>query len=138
MEYRFEEMQPLMFVVYDVDNESPSLEDDDFLGQVEVTLGSVVSIGAVTRNLQHKNASGESKGDLGSITVCNLCVWWGGEGCLFLTQYGAVCFYFWYCVYTDKDCNGWSCIIAILNFSSFTFCFWSIFLLMKSRWRKCE
>ena len=104
MEYRFEEMQPLMFVVYDVDNESPSLEDDDFLGQVEVTLGSVVSIGAVTRNLQHKNASGESKGDLGSITVCNLCNLCvcvcvcvvgggggGGEGCLFLTQYGTVC-----------------------------------------------
>lgn len=73
MEYRFEEMQPLRFMVYDVDNESPSLEDDDFLGQIEVTLGGVVSIGKVTRNLQHKNTPGEGKGDLGTITVC-VCV----------------------------------------------------------------
>ena len=82
MEYRFEEMQPLMFVVYDVDNESPSLEDDDFLGQVEMTLGGVVSLGSVTQNLQHKDTSGEGKGDLGTITVsvvparecvCDMC-----------------------------------------------------------------
>ena len=69
MEYRFEELQPLMFVVYDVDNDTPDLEDDDFLGQVEVTLGGVVSIGSLTQNLQHKNTSGEGKGDLGTITV---------------------------------------------------------------------
>lgn len=75
MEYRFEEMQPLRFMVYDVDNESPSLEDDDFLGKIEVTLGGVVSIGTVTRNLQHKNASEEGKGDLGTITVSDyVCV----------------------------------------------------------------
>ena len=74
MEYRFEELQPLMFAVYDVDNESPSLEDDDFLGQVEVTLGGVVSIGSVTRKLQLKNVIGEGKGDLGTITVSSECV----------------------------------------------------------------
>ena len=70
MEYRFEELQQLKFAVYDVDNVSPTLEDDDFLGQVEVSLGNVVSVGSVTLKLQHKNATGEGKGDLGTITVC--------------------------------------------------------------------
>ena len=62
-----------MFAVYDVDNASPSLEDDDFLGQVETTLGTVVSSGSLTLKLQHKNVSGEGKGDLGTITV-SFCV----------------------------------------------------------------
>ena len=70
MEYRFEELQVLRFVVYDVDNVSPTLEDDDFLGQVEVSLGNVVSVGSTTLNLQKKNETGEGKGDLGTITVC--------------------------------------------------------------------
>ena len=70
MEYRFEELQLLRFVVYDVDNVSPTLEDDDFLGQVEVSLGNVVSVGSTTLNLQKKNETGEGKGDLGTITVC--------------------------------------------------------------------
>ena len=70
MEYRFEELQVLRFVVYDVDNVSPTLEDDDFLGQVEVSLGNVVSVGSTTLNLQKKNETGMGKGDLGTITVC--------------------------------------------------------------------
>ena len=70
MEYQFEELQLLRFVVYDVDNVSPTLEDDDFLGQVEVSLGNVVSVGSTTLNLQKKNETGEGKGDLGTITVC--------------------------------------------------------------------
>ena len=70
MEYRFEELQVLRFVVYDVDNVSPTLEDDAFLGQVEVSLGNVVSVGSTTLNLQKKNETGEGKGDLGTITVC--------------------------------------------------------------------
>ena len=69
MEYRFEEQQLLMFAVYDVDNESPSLEDDDFLGQLEVSLGGVVSVGSITKNLQHKDSSRKGKGNLGTITV---------------------------------------------------------------------
>ena len=69
MEYRFEELQPLKFAVYDVDNESLTLEDDDFLGQVEVSLGNIVSVGSTTLKLQHKSATGEGKGDLGTITV---------------------------------------------------------------------
>ena len=69
MEYRFEELQPLLLAVYDVDNESSNLEDSDFLGETELTLGCVVSIGKITRNLQHKTAKGEGEGDLGTITV---------------------------------------------------------------------
>ena len=41
MDYRFEEVQKLKFSVYDVDNESPTLDDDDFLGSIECTLGEV-------------------------------------------------------------------------------------------------
>lgn len=46
MDYRFEEMQKLKFSVYDLDNESTSLADDDFLGFLECSLGEVcVSVG---------------------------------------------------------------------------------------------
>ena len=41
MEYRFEEVQKLKFSVYDIDNETDSLGDDDFLGSLECTLGEV-------------------------------------------------------------------------------------------------
>ncbi len=39
--YRFEEVQTLVFSVYDVDNASPTLDDDDFLGCMRCTLGEV-------------------------------------------------------------------------------------------------
>ena len=41
IQYRFEEMQRLKFNVYDLDNESASLADDDFLGCLECSLGEV-------------------------------------------------------------------------------------------------
>ena len=41
MDYRFEEVQKLKFSVYDIDNETDSLDDDDFLGSLECTLGEV-------------------------------------------------------------------------------------------------
>ena len=69
MKYKFEEVQTLKFFVYDIDNESSTLEDDDFLGQVELTLGTIVSAGSITKNLQEKNASGDGNGKLGTITV---------------------------------------------------------------------
>ena len=43
LDYAFEEVQKLKFSVYDIDNESSTLEDDDFLGSVECTLGEVSS-----------------------------------------------------------------------------------------------
>ena len=41
MVYRFEEVQKLKFSVYDIDNVSPTLDDDAFLGSIECTLGEV-------------------------------------------------------------------------------------------------
>ena len=41
MEYRFEEAQKLKFAVYDLDNATASLGDDDFLGALECSLGEV-------------------------------------------------------------------------------------------------
>ena len=41
MDYRFEEVQHLRFAVYDIDNVSPTLDDDDFLGDIECALGEV-------------------------------------------------------------------------------------------------
>ena len=41
VDYFFEEVQKLKFAVFDIDNETQSLGDDDFLGEVECTLGHV-------------------------------------------------------------------------------------------------
>ena len=41
LDYRFEEVQKLKFSVYDLDNDTSSLSDDDFLGGLECTLGEV-------------------------------------------------------------------------------------------------
>lgn len=41
LDYYFEMVQRLKFCVYDIDNNSYSLEDDDFLGELECTLGQV-------------------------------------------------------------------------------------------------
>ena len=41
LDYYFEMVQKLKFSVYDVDNETSSLGDDDFLGEMECTLGQV-------------------------------------------------------------------------------------------------
>lgn len=47
MNYYFEMVQKLKFTVYDVDNETKKLEDDDFLGSMECTLGQVSLCGAL-------------------------------------------------------------------------------------------
>ena len=41
LEYCFEQVQRLKFSVYDLDNDTPSLGDDDFLGCLECSLGEV-------------------------------------------------------------------------------------------------
>ena len=41
IEYYFEEVQKLFFAIYDIDNKTEKLTDDDFLGQMECTLGQV-------------------------------------------------------------------------------------------------
>jgi hypothetical protein len=41
--YFFEEVQKVKFAVYDLDNSTPTLSDDDFLGYLETTLGEVLN-----------------------------------------------------------------------------------------------
>jgi len=43
IDYYFEIVQKLRFGIYDIDNKTIDLSDDDFLGQLECTLGQVVS-----------------------------------------------------------------------------------------------
>ncbi|XP_067144459.1 copine-3-like isoform X1 [Centruroides vittatus] len=51
MDYFFEEVQKLKLVVYDIDNATKTLSDDDFLGFLECTLGEIVSCSPFTRPL---------------------------------------------------------------------------------------
>ena len=44
MDYYFEMVQKLKFAVYDIDNETSALGDDDFLGDMECNLGQVCNI----------------------------------------------------------------------------------------------
>jgi len=41
LDYYFEQIQRLLFAVYDMDNSTPQVSDDDFLGQIDCTLGEV-------------------------------------------------------------------------------------------------
>lgn len=41
IDYYFEIVQKLKFGIYDIDNKTIDLSDDDFLGQLECTLGQV-------------------------------------------------------------------------------------------------
>ena len=41
IDYFFEEVQKLKFAVFDIDNATHSLDDDDFLGEIDCTLGNV-------------------------------------------------------------------------------------------------
>ena len=42
MEYYFEEVQKVKLEVYDLDNATSKLSDDDFLGKVECNLAQVI------------------------------------------------------------------------------------------------
>lgn len=66
LQYHFESVQNLKLAVYDIDNKSKDLSDDDFLGGAELTLGQIVSSKNVTRPLQLKKDKPAGKG---SITV---------------------------------------------------------------------
>lgn len=45
IDYYFEIVQKLKFGIYDIDNKTIDLSDDDFLGQLECTLGQVRLVG---------------------------------------------------------------------------------------------
>jgi hypothetical protein len=47
IEYHFETVQKLRFGIYDIDNKTPELGDDDFLGGAECSLGQVSGVGDV-------------------------------------------------------------------------------------------
>ncbi|XP_061582968.1 copine-1 isoform X2 [Cololabis saira] len=66
VDYHFETVQDLKLGVYDIDNSSSDLGDDDYLGGVELTLGQIVSSKTLTRPLQLKKGKPAGKG---SITI---------------------------------------------------------------------
>ncbi|XP_028399865.1 copine-3-like isoform X2 [Dendronephthya gigantea] len=55
VDYQFERVQKLLFSVFDIDNETSQLDDDDFLGQMECNLGQIVSSVRYTQPLKFKN-----------------------------------------------------------------------------------
>ncbi|KAM4762325.1 RNA-binding protein 12 isoform 12-T22 [Cyanocitta cristata] len=64
VDYYFEKVQKLKFGVYDIDNKSFDLNDDDYLGGVECTLGQVVSSSVFTRALELKQGKPAGKGTI--------------------------------------------------------------------------
>uniref|UniRef100_A0A4W6CMU5 Copine I n=1 Tax=Lates calcarifer TaxID=8187 RepID=A0A4W6CMU5_LATCA len=66
LDYHFETVQNLKLGVYDIDNSTSDLGDDDYLGGVELTLGQIVSSKTVTRPLELKKGKPAGKG---TITV---------------------------------------------------------------------
>ncbi|XP_078690065.1 copine-4-like isoform X3 [Branchiostoma floridae x Branchiostoma belcheri] len=66
VDYYFEEVQKMRFEVFDIDNATATLDDDDFLGYMECTLGQVVSNKTYTQPLLLKEGKRAGKG---SITV---------------------------------------------------------------------
>ncbi|XP_046793440.1 copine-3 [Gallus gallus] len=66
IDYYFELVQKLKFGIYDIDNKTIELSDDDFLGEFECTLGQIVSSKTLTKPLVLKNGRPAGKG---SITI---------------------------------------------------------------------
>ncbi|XP_062847488.1 copine-3 isoform X2 [Trichomycterus rosablanca] len=64
VDYHFELVQKLKFGIYDIDNKTVELSDDDFLGELECTLGQIVSSGKLTRPLILKNKKPAGKGTI--------------------------------------------------------------------------
>ncbi|MED6234097.1 Copine-3, partial [Ataeniobius toweri] len=64
IDYYFEIVQKLKFGIYDIDNKTIELNDDDFLGELESTLGQVVSSKKLTRPLVLKNKKPAGKGTI--------------------------------------------------------------------------
>jgi len=77
MAYTFEQQQKIRFVVYDIDNKSARLQDHDFIGCCETTLGQIVSSGGgaassgagMTMELRHEDGSAAGGIRLGQLIV---------------------------------------------------------------------
>ncbi|XP_060567212.1 copine-3-like [Ruditapes philippinarum] len=80
IDYMFEEVQKVKVAVYDLDNDTPQLGDDDFLGQVECTLGQIVAASPFQKQLVLKNGKPAGEGKIiirseevkegGEIAIC--------------------------------------------------------------------
>uniref|UniRef100_A0A5F9DH20 Copine-1 n=1 Tax=Oryctolagus cuniculus TaxID=9986 RepID=A0A5F9DH20_RABIT len=66
LEYHFETVQKLRFGIYDIDNKTPELGDDDFLGGAECSLGQIVSSQMLSLPLMMKPGKPAGRG---TITV---------------------------------------------------------------------
>ncbi|XP_035597527.2 copine-3 isoform X2 [Oncorhynchus keta] len=64
IDYYFEIVQKLKFGIFDIDNKTVDLSDDDFLGELECTLGQVVSSRKHTRPLVLKNNRPAGRGTI--------------------------------------------------------------------------
>ncbi|MCI4374414.1 hypothetical protein PGIGA_G00005920 [Pangasianodon gigas] len=64
IDYHFELVQKLKFGIYDIDNKTIDLSDDDFLGELECSMGQIVSSGKLTRPLILKNKRPAGKGTI--------------------------------------------------------------------------
>ncbi|XP_072426402.1 copine-3-like [Chiloscyllium punctatum] len=62
VDYYFEQVQKLKFGIYDIDNKTIDLKDDDFLGHFECTLGEIVSSKKLMRPLMLKTGKLAGKG----------------------------------------------------------------------------
>uniref|UniRef100_A0A8C5LGZ8 C2 domain-containing protein n=1 Tax=Jaculus jaculus TaxID=51337 RepID=A0A8C5LGZ8_JACJA len=77
IEYHFETVQKLRFGIYDIDNKTPGLGDDDFLGAAECSLGQIVSSRVLTLPLMLKPGKPAGRGTitLEFISSCHfLCL----------------------------------------------------------------
>uniref|UniRef100_A0A8C0LV18 C2 domain-containing protein n=1 Tax=Canis lupus dingo TaxID=286419 RepID=A0A8C0LV18_CANLU len=68
LEYHFETVQKLLFGIYDIDNKTPELGDDDFLGGAECSLGQIVSSHIITLPLMLKPGKPAGRGTITMLT----------------------------------------------------------------------
>jgi len=74
MSYTFEEQQYLKFDLYDVDSNTHRLDDHDFLGTCQVTLGQIVSSGNIILDLIHpKHRNGTNGSMIISCEELSMC-----------------------------------------------------------------
>uniref|UniRef100_A0A6I8QF54 Copine I n=1 Tax=Xenopus tropicalis TaxID=8364 RepID=A0A6I8QF54_XENTR len=66
VDYYFEKVQTMAFKIYDIDNKSVDLSDDDYLGGYQCTLGQIVSSQKIKGPLELKQGKPAGKG---SITI---------------------------------------------------------------------
>ncbi|XP_029863585.1 copine-1 isoform X5 [Aquila chrysaetos chrysaetos] len=64
VDYYFEKVQKLKFAMYDIDNKFFDLNDDDYLGGIECTLGQIVSSSVFTQPLELKQGKPAGKGTI--------------------------------------------------------------------------